>query len=98
MARQYKSTDIDDAPELLRLIDEVRSEDEPRVLKRAGEDVAILMPVQPRRRHTRTWQMTPEKLAAIQESAGTWADVDIDRFLQDIYADRAMADRPRVDL
>jgi hypothetical protein len=50
MGDGYAPIDITHTPELLRLVDEVETTGQPRVLRRAGEDVAVLMPV--RRRAT----------------------------------------------
>ena len=45
MAREYKHIDITSNPELLRLVEELRASNEPRVLQREHVDVAILRPV-----------------------------------------------------
>ena len=46
MARELRPIDISNSPELLRLVEEVQSSNEPRVLQRESEDVAILLPAQ----------------------------------------------------
>lgn len=45
MARASEPIDISDNPDLLRLVEEVRANHEPRVLRRDNEDVAILRPL-----------------------------------------------------
>ena len=35
---------------------------------------------------------------AFRSAAGGWKDVDTDKLIADIYADRALSDRPAVDL
>ncbi|MBI2941371.1 MAG: hypothetical protein HYY04_13130 [Chloroflexi bacterium] len=45
MAREFLPVEVGDAPELLRLAEEVRATNQPRVLRREGEDLAIVMPV-----------------------------------------------------
>ena len=61
MARELKRIDITDVPDLLRIAEEVRTTQEPRVLRRDSEDVAILVPVQPaRRRGARARPVTRE--------------------------------------
>ncbi|MCL5075748.1 MAG: hypothetical protein M1136_08925 [Chloroflexi bacterium] len=47
MARELKTIDISNIPELLRIVEEVRATHEPRVLKRDNEEVAILTPTHP---------------------------------------------------
>ena len=53
MARELKRIDISNVPELLRIVEEVRSSEEPRVLRRDGEDLAVLTPMKGRRRPVR---------------------------------------------
>lgn len=50
MVRELKSLDVTDAPELLRLAEEVRRTGEPRVLRRGAEDLAVLVPAAPAQR------------------------------------------------
>ena len=50
MARELKRIDISNVPELLRIVEEVRSSEEPRVLRRDSEDLAILSPMKRPRR------------------------------------------------
>jgi hypothetical protein len=45
MAELIKSIDIGDAPELLRLVEEMHRSHEARLLRRAGEDLALVVPV-----------------------------------------------------
>ncbi|MBI2864091.1 MAG: hypothetical protein HYX94_05965 [Chloroflexi bacterium] len=40
-----KRIDINNAPDLLSLVDEVRSTNEPRILRKENEDVAIVRPM-----------------------------------------------------
>lgn len=47
MASEQQPLDITDMPELSRLADEVCQTGRPRVLRRAGEDVAVLVPLKP---------------------------------------------------
>lgn len=50
MAKEPKPIDISNVPEVLRIVEEVRMGSEPRVLRRDGEDVAILTPIRLRKR------------------------------------------------
>jgi hypothetical protein len=96
--REFKAVDINDAPELVRLVEEAHTSREPRILRRNGEDVAILAPIDqaPRRRHVRT--KSAADLEAFRSSAGSWKDVDIDRLIADIYTSRERSTRPLVEL
>ncbi|MBI2862933.1 MAG: hypothetical protein HYX94_00020 [Chloroflexi bacterium] len=60
--------------------------------------MAILMPAKPpsRRRTKRT--KTKEDYEAFLSSAGSWKDVDTDKLIADIYADRRISDRPPVEI
>jgi hypothetical protein len=98
MATDFKPIDISNAPELVRLAEEVRASREPRVLRRHGEDLAVLVPVPaaPRRRGFRN--KTAADYAAFRGAAGSWKDVDIDRFLTELYESREHSTRPPVEL
>jgi len=50
MAKELKRIDISSVPELLNLVQEVRSTNEPRILQEESEDVAIISPVRPKKR------------------------------------------------
>ncbi len=49
----YKPIDISNDPELLKLAEEVHTTHEPRILRRDDEDLAVLMPVGPKRKRRR---------------------------------------------
>ena len=50
MAKEPNRIDISRIPELLKLVQEVRSTNEPHILQEESEDVAIISPVQPKKR------------------------------------------------
>lgn len=50
MAKALRTIDITNSPELLRLAEDVRTSNEPRLLRRDSEDVAIVHPVKRARR------------------------------------------------
>lgn len=97
MAGPVKAIDIRNEPMLLRLAEEVRSSNEPLVLRRDHEDVAIPVPAKRARRRTRG-EKTPADYEAFLLADGGWKDVDSDKLIADIYADRARGDRPSVEL
>jgi hypothetical protein len=94
MAKVNEQTDISHLPELLRLVEEVHASQQPRVLHRRQEALAVLVPVKAPRRALRS----ETDRAAFLSAAGGWKDVDTDRLIVDIYADREAGDRPPVEL
>jgi len=93
MAEQPKSIDISDVPDILRLAEEVRRAGEPRVLRRDGEDLAMVVPM-PHPRKTRLKKPTAEDYAAFRSAVGSWADIDTDKLIEDIYRARGEGTRP----
>ena len=98
MAKELASIDISNIPELLRLVEEVRKSEKPRVLRRDSEDLAILMPTKlPSKRKPKRGR-TKEDYEAFRAAAGSWKDVDTDKLIEDIYESRRRSSRPPVDL
>jgi len=99
MAEHAKSLDISDIPELLRLAEEVRASNEPRMLTRDHEQLAIVMPVGVRsgkRRRGKT--PTEADYEAFRSAAGGWKDIDTDQLVENIYESRRISTRPLVEL
>lgn len=92
MASEVKAIDISDVPELVRLAEEVRTTGERRLLRRDGEDGAMLVPARPRRKRAKT----KADYEAFLSSAGSWKDVDTDKFIADVYESRKRSSRPRL--
>ena len=100
MPKGVKYIDIDDiagASSIARLAEEVHASQEPRILRRESEDLAILMPLAPTRRG-RMRTMTEQDYTAFLSAAGSWEDVDADRFVDNIRASRSSSTRPPVEL
>ncbi len=100
MAEHAKSIDISDMPELLRLAEEVRASNQPRMLTCGHEQLAVVMPVGTRtgKRH-RGKTPTEEDLEAFRSAAGGWRGVvDVDKLVKDIYESRRISTRPPVEL
>jgi hypothetical protein len=100
MTEHAEPIELGDASELLQVAEEVRRSHTPRLLRHAGEDLAIVVPVS----HTPTKRRRGrEKTAADYEvfrrAAGSWKDlVDTDKLIEDIYESRRISTRPPVDL
>lgn len=60
MTRELASIDISDQPDLLRLARDVRTSQQPRVLRGDGEDLAILTPARPSGRRSRRRALTED--------------------------------------
>ena len=96
MPEAYKPIDISNDPELLKLAEEVHSSHTPRILRRNDEDLALLVPVKPKRKRK---GKTEKDLEAFRASAGGWKDlVDTDKLIADIYESRRHSFRPPVEL
>lgn len=99
MARELAPIDVTHDPELLRLAEEVRHSGKPRLLRRGGEDLAVLSPVglvaSRRTRKAKTHTKADDE--AFLASAGTWTDFDLDDFLKRNEESRTLS-RPRVEL
>ncbi len=99
MARSLTPIDISNTPDLLRLVEEVTESGKPRVLRRADEDVAVLMPVKkPASRRRTGRKKTKADYDAFRSSAGGWKDVDVDTFLAENAKSRRIAPRPPAKL
>ncbi|MFN8635966.1 MAG: hypothetical protein U0893_19125 [Chloroflexota bacterium] len=97
MAARYETLDIDAMPELSRVAAEVAATGRPRALRRGGKEIAVLQPVD--RANRRRRKPSEKDIEAFLSSAGGWRDnVDVDRFLQDVYESRDRPSRPPVDL
>src|SRR5262245_6868015 len=100
---QPKHTDISDAPELLRLAEEVLRTQQAQVLVKEGEELVTVSPVEAKlKRHAPAgphdiWaDYDPKRVRqGLKDSAGALAGVDRDELLRDIYAQREQDSRGR---
>jgi hypothetical protein len=96
MAKPIESVDISNAPDLLRLAEEVRASKTARVLRRDDEDIAVIVPIKPRPRSR------PDRTSADREAflsaAGRWQGlIDVEEFKEQIANSRGSSRAP-VDL
>lgn len=96
MAEHIDPLDIDDTPDLVRLAEEVHHSHQPRVLRRDGEDLAMVVPL-PRNATSRHKKPTAADIQAFRSAAGSWSDIDTDKLLENIYAMRTRSNPPPVD-
>jgi len=104
MNNELSSLDIGTLPDVVHLVEEVQRTRAPRVLRRDGKDVAVLMPLAP---HTvrraagpapRRSMPTAADRAAFRAAAGSWSDVDTETFVEELYERRRIATRPPIEL
>ncbi len=98
-ATEGDSIDVGESPELAAVVDRVVASGQPCRLTRKGETVARLVPArQPVDALGRGPDWKPD-LEAGRRAAGAWADVDVDKFIADIYRSRDEAPpKPPLDL
>ncbi len=97
MARELRSIDITNTPDILRLANEVAKTGLPHVLKLDNKDVAVITPVSPTSKSPRKKARTREDYEAFLSSFGSWADFDVDKFHKDREESRKL-NRPPVEL
>jgi hypothetical protein len=99
MAEHAKPIDISGMPDLLHVVEQVRASNEPRILTRDDEQLAVIVPVGARFRGHRQTTPTEEDLEAFRSAAGGWKGVvDVDKLVEDIYESRRISSRPPVEL
>jgi hypothetical protein len=97
VAEPIEPLDVTNRPELLALAQEVSASGRPRLLRRNGETLAMLVPVTTSRR-SRKRRKTKADYEAFLSAAGSWSDVDTDELLATIYESRDRSLRPTLDL
>lgn len=96
MSSEQESIDITDNPAVIRLVDEVQAGDEPRVLRRGDDKVAIIVPL--RTIPATEGRTTAEQDAIFFSSFGAWRRlIDAEKLKHEIREARG-SDRPSVEL
>lgn len=88
MATHPTPLDISNMPDLVRIVEEVKSTKKPRILKRDSEPVALLMPMDSTRPSKKKRTKSKADYEAFRAAFGSWKDVDIEQFKARVYADR----------
>jgi len=96
MAKEIKKINITSLPDLLRLAEEARKDNRTFVLVDNGEEIARLTPTTKARARSR--RPSAADIAAFRSAAGSWKDVDVDKFLADNYESRRVSTSDRVEL
>jgi hypothetical protein len=90
--------DISNMPDLVRIVEEVKTTKQPRILKRDSEPVALLMPMDSTRPSKKKRTKSKADYEAFRAAAGSWKDVDVEQFKKNIYESRRRSTRPPVEL
>jgi hypothetical protein len=90
--------DISKFPDLLRIAEEVQTTKKARILKRDREPIALLTPVETAAKPRKKREKTEADYAAFRAAAGSWSDMDVEKFKADIAASRKLSTRPSVKL
>jgi hypothetical protein len=71
-------------------------EDVTVVVEKENGERAVVKALRSTRRRRR--EKTEADYEAFRSAAGGWKDVDTDKLIEDVYADRRISDRPPVEL
>jgi hypothetical protein len=98
MAREYPVVDLNkgNVPDIAELAEEVYRTRQPRVIRRADEDLAVIAPVRKKAKVGR--RPTPEDVKAFESAFGAWTGVDLEAFLRANEESRRLSTRPLVEL
>lgn len=92
MAEEFKPIDISDIPELRRIVEDVQTSRQPRVLQRDSENLAMVVPIGKTRPHS-----LPDPAAALA-IAGAWRDLVDGETLKELLRAERGSDRPLASL
>jgi hypothetical protein len=94
-----KVIDIDNEPQLMRLVDEIRKSHSPVRLRSDGEEVAVVIPLNENSDSSEVRKLeTPDDLAEFLSIAGGWSDMDTDSLVEEIYRQRLVSTRSPFEL
>jgi len=97
MAKEMRSIDISGVPDMVRIAEEVQTSGRPRILRRNGEDMVIVIPIAHGRKRGTRRARTQANYDAFLLSAGGWKGlVDGDKLLADIYESRELSTKPPI--
>ena len=86
--------DIRNKPDLLRLVEEVKTTRTPRLLQKDRETLAVIMPVETSIKRAKARKYHPTAYEAIKATVGSWKDIDTDALIADLYRARQEGSRP----
>lgn len=89
MARELKRVLLRPDTNLLRILEDVHADKEPRLIERDGEALAVV--VSPEEYAAVATTPTDEGIARALKAAGAWKDLDTDAMVERIYRARREA-------
>ena len=99
MAKEMISIDISGVPDLVRIAEEVQATGSPGILRRDGEDMALVIPISHGHKSKARRTRTKADYDAFLSTAGGWKGlVDADKLLADINESRALSTKPPIEL
>ena len=98
MAAHPAPIDISNIPDLVRIAEEVNNTKKSRVLTVSRRTLAVLMPVETAGAPKEKRGKTKADYEAFRKAAGSWKDMDVEKFKANIYASRRLSTRPLVNL
>lgn len=98
MAKPLRTIEIGNMPELLRIVEEVRTSKTPRVLSRRKKPLAILRPLGSAPKNGKSRKSKADERAFLASAGGWRGLVDTEKLKEDIDASRRISYRPPVTL
>ena len=98
MSSSLTPIDISNFPELVRIAEEVNNTKKSRVLTVSRRTLAVLMPAETAGKSKEKRGKTKADYEAFRKAAGSWEDMDVEKFKADISTSRKLSTRPLVNL
>jgi hypothetical protein len=100
MAHEYPVVDLNTGhvPDIAELAEEVHRTRQPRVIRRAGEDLAVLAPVKKAAKRRALPKKSPEDMEAFWSAFGSWKDMDTEQIKAANAQSRRISTKPRPEL
>jgi hypothetical protein len=97
MAHEHPAIDLntDDVPDIAQVAEEVHRTKQPRVIRRADEDLAVIVPVKKAAKRRALPKKSPEDMEAFWSSFGSWKDVDTEQLKVANAQSRRISTKPR---
>ena len=93
MGREIKRVAVRGDTDLMRILEEVRNDKQPRIVEREGEGLAAIIDLQDLSK-VLTEEPTREDLETALKAAGAWRDIDAAALKRYIYEGRERGTRP----
>jgi hypothetical protein len=100
MAHDYPVVDLSkgNVPDIAELAEEVHRTRQPRMIRRADRDLAVLMPAKKVAKRRALPKKSPEDMEAFWSSFGSWKDVDTEQLKAANEESRRISTKPRPEL